>query len=381
MGLLFSKGRQFSAPQILGDTIFWDCQNADDLVWKYPSRSIRQGAKLQVHDSQEAALFIDGKCVKVFHGGGEAYTIDESATIPALNDALNVATDGTPIYFAEIWFVNISTLRKISWFCDSRNGLKIREKGGVYSASLSCECTLQIVDTEKFLMYFVGKKVSVDAQSVTQFFKSNLISASVSSVTDLYKEKKEPFDEFIGNRDSLQNELEEKINANIVEYLGLQVGMLAINDFFSNDLEEYWAIKQHRIALEELGINYMQSRQLDIAEAAAKNEGAAGVMMGMGATLGMGVGMGQSFGNVMSGVAQQAVPQTPPPIIPITLYYYVANNAQQGPVNAAQLQQLMTAGTINQNTMVWREGLSSWVNLASLPEFSAPATPPPFPTK
>lgn len=350
MGLLFGAKNQAPAisPNILGETIHWDCQDNNALVWKYPSNSIMKGAKLQVNDSQEAALFIDGKCYKVFHGGGEAYAIDESANIPVLNDALNYATDGTPIYFAEIWFVNITTLRKISWFCDSRNGLKIRENNGVYSASLSCEGTLKITDTEKFILYFVGKKISTDAATITEFLKSNLISASVAAITDLYKSKQQPFDEFIGNRDQLQIELEDKINTTIVEYLGLEVGMLAIKEIYSHDLEEYWSVKKKRIALEELGINYAQSRQLDIAEAAAKNEGGAGALVGAGAALGVGAGVGRAIQGTINDSLQQVNQPTPPPLPTTeTQYYYCVNNTQIGPVQIGVIKQLLSAGIID----------------------------------
>ena len=61
---LFKRGKVVSDHTnvgILGGTICWDDINSnDELVLKYPSNKIKKGAKLQVHDSQEVLLFIDG---------------------------------------------------------------------------------------------------------------------------------------------------------------------------------------------------------------------------------------------------------------------------------------------------------------------------------
>ncbi|MBL9113558.1 MAG: RDD family protein [Verrucomicrobiaceae bacterium] len=62
-------------------------------------------------------------------------------------------------------------------------------------------------------------------------------------------------------------------------------------------------------------------------------------------------------------------------------WYYALNGQQQGPVNEAELQRLLQVGTINLNTLVWREGLPDWQPMSSaMPASSSGApTPPPTP--
>ena len=45
-------------------------------------------------------------------------------------------------------------------------------------------------------------------------------------------------------------------------------------------------------------------------------------------------------------------------------WYYALNGSQQGPVSEEQLVQLVSSGTINSTTLVWREGLPEWQGLA-----------------
>jgi uncharacterized RDD family membrane protein YckC len=48
-------------------------------------------------------------------------------------------------------------------------------------------------------------------------------------------------------------------------------------------------------------------------------------------------------------------------------WYYALNNQQLGPVDEQTLQGLVSAGTINGQTLVWREGMGEWVALSIAP--------------
>ena len=43
-------------------------------------------------------------------------------------------------------------------------------------------------------------------------------------------------------------------------------------------------------------------------------------------------------------------------------WYYLVNNEQQGPVSSAELKQMATAGQIQPDTLIWKEGLDDWVS-------------------
>lgn len=58
-------------------------------------------------------------------------------------------------------------------------------------------------------------------------------------------------------------------------------------------------------------------------------------------------------------------------------WYYAAGGQQQGPVDEAQLDALIQSGQINQETLVWREGLPNWQPLRQARAGTAAGTPPP----
>lgn len=41
-------------------------------------------------------------------------------------------------------------------------------------------------------------------------------------------------------------------------------------------------------------------------------------------------------------------------------WYYAENGQQRGPINPAELDKLVAAGTVQESTLVWREGMEDW---------------------
>jgi uncharacterized RDD family membrane protein YckC len=61
-------------------------------------------------------------------------------------------------------------------------------------------------------------------------------------------------------------------------------------------------------------------------------------------------------------------------------WYWVENNAQQGPVGDAELQAMIDSGRIGPDTLVWRDGFANWIpwrEAAARPTPPPPAAPPP----
>jgi GYF domain 2 len=61
-------------------------------------------------------------------------------------------------------------------------------------------------------------------------------------------------------------------------------------------------------------------------------------------------------------------------------WYFAANGQQQGPYPDAQFRDLIARGTVNSQTLVWREGMAGWQKAAEVPGLlSAGMAPPAFP--
>jgi len=119
----------------------------------------------------------------------------------------------------------------------------------------------------------------------------------------------------------------------------------------------------------------------------------AGMMMGMGMATGMAGQMGQMMGNMGNAfntqVAQASAPtpppmpgQTPPapPTPQAAAFFVLINNQQMGPCDLNALRQMVGAGQINAQTMVWAQGMQQWAAAGTVPAlaplFQAPPTPP-----
>ncbi len=59
-------------------------------------------------------------------------------------------------------------------------------------------------------------------------------------------------------------------------------------------------------------------------------------------------------------------------------WHYMKNGAQTGPATTEELKALIASGAVKGDTLVWREGLASWVAANSQSEFAgvAPVAPP-----
>ena len=55
----------------------------------------------------------------------------------------------------------------------------------------------------------------------------------------------------------------------------------------------------------------------------------------------------------------------------MTQWYYGSPAGQSGPVDERQLREMIAAGQLAPETLVWREGMKDWTRLDSVPELSS----------
>lgn len=145
-------------------------------------------------------------------------------------------------------------------------------------------------------------------------------------------------------------------------------------------------------AVMQTGMESMgQMGNMDFGSGGGMNPAA--MMMGMGMASGMAGQMGQMMGNMGNAfnnqVAQAGAPtpppmpgQTPPaPPTPQAAAFFVLINGQQmGPCDVNAIRQMIGAGQMNAQTMVWANGMPQWAAAGTVPAlaalFQVPPTPP-----
>lgn len=63
-------------------------------------------------------------------------------------------------------------------------------------------------------------------------------------------------------------------------------------------------------------------------------------------------------------------------------WYYVEQGQRKGPVEESEIRNMIAAGSLSQDTMVWTEGMANWqtakMSLAGLQALAVPVTPPQY---
>ena len=57
-------------------------------------------------------------------------------------------------------------------------------------------------------------------------------------------------------------------------------------------------------------------------------------------------------------------------------WYYGIDGAQRGPVDDDEMRAMLASGMINQNALVWKDGMEGWLPLAQVPEWASVLTTP-----
>ena len=114
----------------------------------------------------------------------------------------------------------------------------------------------------------------------------------------------------------------------------------------------------------------------------------AGIMASMAMSGAIGQNMASMMNGMFAGMNQpqsQAQPLTqtpPPPPVPTVAYHVVVNGAAAGPFGMQELSQMVSNGQLQQNTLVWKPGMSNWAAASTIPELvslisnSVPPIPP-----
>ena len=69
-------------------------------------------------------------------------------------------------------------------------------------------------------------------------------------------------------------------------------------------------------------------------------------------------------------------PKNTPPPLPQINFFVALNGQAAGPFNQMQLQQMVNAGQLNRQTLVWQDGMTDWAPAGGISELTAMLPPP-----
>lgn len=349
-------------------SIYWEQENREELVYKFPFNNISLGSVLTVNESQEALFFKSGVLCDTFGSGRHTLS---TANLPVLNKLVNLPSGGDTTFMAEVWFVSKLDKRNMFW---GTGGLRIIDPYFQIPIKISArgQYGVKISDSALFLKKLVGTLPYITTELVEEQFRIDVVETVKVSISKFMKEENVNINELGVSYKELSKSVSKDLQAAFDEY-GVELLNFNVENIGFDESDKGYQTVMEGVAeqakLSKLGVSYTQQKQLDIAQTAAGNEGA-GNFMGIGMGLGMGNAVGQMVGSTM--------PQAPQ----MSSYYIAKNGQTTGPFTIDIIQGMIKQGEVSATTYVYKVGGQAWVLAADDAEVSrllSLMTPPPPP--
>ena len=280
-------------------SIYWEQNSIEELIYKFPFNNLATGSVLTVNESQEALFYKSGVLITTFGPGRHVLS---TSNFPILSKVLdNVISGGETTFLAEVWFVSKLEKRNILW---GAGNLRIMDPYFQIPIKLSSrgQYGFRVDDGALFVKKVIGTIGFASSELIEEQFRVDVIESFKVTVSSYMKEQginiNELASEYRGLSVSVKKEIQNAFDAYGVEVLNFNIEGIDIDEEDKNYQTVMEGVAE-QAKLRKLGVNYVQKRQIDIAETAAGNEGAGNFM-------GMGMGLGGAFGGAMNGMAQNA---------------------------------------------------------------------------
>lgn len=286
-------------PKVI-DVIEWRDYNPSAIVQRVPEdgpADIKFGGQLIVQETQAAVFFRDGKALDVFGPGRHTLS---TANLPMITDVVQgFLTGGKTVFPAEVVFVNTRVFTDLKWGTPNPIDMKDPDLGWVQLRAFGT-FSVKIVEPTLFVNTLVGGQGFYTTQALNTFLKGSLRTR----LNDLIGTSFESYAKIRSNTEELAAAMKVKVRDDFAKY-GIE-----LRDFFIEDIsvpEEIQEAFRMRAKMGALGVqNYMQLKAADAMGDMAKNPGAGGAAMQMGAGMGMGMMMPQMMQQQMyPGMMQQ----------------------------------------------------------------------------
>ncbi|WP_299156395.1 SPFH domain-containing protein [uncultured Tenacibaculum sp.] len=360
------------------DIIEWLDNTNDTIVHRFEryQNEIKNEAQLIVREGQVAVFINEGQLADVFKPG--TYTLN-TQNLPILATLKGWKYGFNSPFKAEVYFVSSRLFTDEKW--GTKNPITLNDdRFGFVEVRAFGTYAFKINDAGKFITDIVGTDSHFTNYEINEHLKS-LIS---TRFTDTIGEANLPIELYAANTNELSETCLEVMNPEF-NSVGISLEKFFIeNVSMPEDLKKeiFEYSRLNKLDLDKL-TKFKAAKAMEVA--AANESGAAGAGIGMG----MGFAMAQQMGTLFNQQTQtttttnQSTPTgaVPPPLPNQVQYFYAANGQQAGPVNYDALKSLFGNRTINANTLIWKQGMTNWSSLQSVPELQnlLGSVPPPLP--
>lgn len=419
------------------------CDEPSYLIWKWHpaglqqgdnnrENAIRWGSSLRVKDG-EVAVFVYNQKNGVVQDyiEGPYDEIIRTENLPVLASIIGLAYDGGTPFQAEVYFINLAHIIQVKFgvpFFDVYDprfldfGVPVAVRGTI---------SFQIKDYKEFIKLNRLHNFNLDdfqkqiRDTVIRYVKDTVTNAPAAhNIPAVQLESKTA-----QINDAIEYDIKERLKENFgVAVTGVDVGAIEI-DKASEGYQQLMAVTKdvvttkveaetqdyvERLRIQREEGQYAQRKQTQSAHIGAfqiekqaevgiagaealghmGDSGAGGVdlsgggvgfnpaamMAGMAVGGAIGQNIAGTMGGMMAGVNQPIQAGTTPPPVPTAAYHVAVNGQAAGPYDMNALAQMVAAGQLSADSLVWKAGMTEWVKAGTIDELKGLfAAIPPIP--
>jgi membrane protease subunit (stomatin/prohibitin family) len=267
---------------------------------------------------------------------------------------------------AEVYFVSTKQWTDLKWGTQNPIMLRDPEFGPVRVRAFGTYA-MHVSDAGVFLKQLVATDPNLETYEITNQLRNTIVARFVDAIGQAHMAVLD----MAGNYDKISQVALEKIKPDLA-------GMgLALTTFYIENISLPPEVEQALDKRTQMGVlgNLDQYTKYQAATAipeAAKNPGGLG---GVGASL----AAGMAIGNQMTGAMQSA--NAPPPLPTAVAFFLGIGGQQVGPFDLTALSAKVHDGSLNKDTLVWKQGMAGWTQAEKVAELQSlfAAAPPPLP--
>ena len=344
----------------------------EQFVWRHPVQDLKLGTQLIVNVSQKAFFVKGGQIYDEFDSG--THTL-KSGNIPLLNKLINLPFGDDSPFQAEVWYVNLVSFLDNKWGTSVPIQLEDPKYKIIVPIRSFGQFGMSVIDPRKLLESLVGNMSDFSVDKVMDYFKGALVSSITSCISEKIIKDGISVLEIQANLSDISEYCKKEVEKEFLKY-GIQIEnffVMSIN--FPEDDPSVVKLKEAKDLAAKVNIAgkdiYQMDRSFDVMDKAAENEGSMGGTMGAGMGMGMGFGMGNVMGNMAGNMntgnsnqqSNSSSTGPPPPPSKDVQYFVLINNQQNGPHTLDTIKFMIGNNQINQETLVWKQGMANWENI------------------
>jgi membrane protease subunit (stomatin/prohibitin family) len=363
------------------DIIEWLDTSDNSIAFRFErhNNEIKNGGRLIVRESQVAVFQNEGEYADVYTPG--THTLS-TQNMPILSTLRGWAHGFNSPFKAEVIFVNTKVISGLTWGTKGPMMIMHPELMNVKIKAFGA-IDIRVKSDPESVKTFLKTVVGTDDHFTNEEMLTKLRQRIIGGLSRVLTKEAALLYEFGG--DTVNQLIKERLKPDM-DLFGLEIIDFYLESHeFDEDTQKALNIRREAKAKKAAMGEYddmnkfMQFQMGNSMENMSNNPGAGSEMLGAG----MGFAMGNMMTNNMNinqnrGNGGGAVP---PPLPGSVKFFVAAEGKQFGPFEMPQLQQMVQAGQLSRESMVWKEGMAAWEKAGGVGELSGlfAAVPPPPP--